>query len=314
MAPLGGLQAALEWSCNLPAGCSIPRNARDLNQLRGDNQAAARQSAKSSTRIPLWELLELRSGLRTAARRGALSPDVPDPSVPPGARREARRAEVDHEALRAACGRRGDGARSERVPAALEPRRHRGRRLGAPRRCGALGARRRPSLDPRPARREPGRWPAPLPRHPAGDGRGARRRALAAIARRPQAEARAAAGGRAAGGARRRPKQCTFPRPVALRGPPSEDERMAKAIWEGKECDVRVDSDLESNWAISILSGEFDPVSIIQRAAAPIVIKVRAKSRWLALDQGLRSLEAIGRITDYTLEPRPAEEEIGRAS
>jgi hypothetical protein len=83
---------------------------------------------------------------------------------------------------------------------------------------------------------------------------------------------------------------------------------MAKAIWEGKECDVRVDSDLESNWAISILSGEYDPVSIIRRAAAPIVIKVRAKSRWLALDQGLRSLKAIGRISDYTLEPRPAEE------
>jgi hypothetical protein len=83
---------------------------------------------------------------------------------------------------------------------------------------------------------------------------------------------------------------------------------MAKAILDGKECDVRVDSDLESNWAISILSGEYDPVSIIRRAAAPIVIKVRAKSRWLALDQGLRSLKAIGRISDYTLEPRPAEE------
>ena len=83
---------------------------------------------------------------------------------------------------------------------------------------------------------------------------------------------------------------------------------MAKAILDGKECDVRVDSDLESNWAISILSGEYDPVSIIRRAAAPIVIKVRAKSRWLALDQGLRSLKAIGRITDYTLEPRPPEE------
>jgi hypothetical protein len=83
---------------------------------------------------------------------------------------------------------------------------------------------------------------------------------------------------------------------------------MAKAILEGKECDVRVDSDLESNWAISILSGEYDPVSIIRRAAAPIVIKVRAKSRWLALDQGLRSLKASGRISDYTLEPRPIEE------
>jgi hypothetical protein len=83
---------------------------------------------------------------------------------------------------------------------------------------------------------------------------------------------------------------------------------MAKAMWEGKECDVRVDSDLESNWSVSILSGEYDPVSLIKRPAAPIIIKVRAKTRWLALDQGLRSLKAQGRITDFTLEPRPAEE------
>jgi hypothetical protein len=83
---------------------------------------------------------------------------------------------------------------------------------------------------------------------------------------------------------------------------------MAKAIWEGKECDVRVDSDLESNWSVSILSGEYDPVSLIKRPAAPVLIKVRAKTRWLALDQGLRSLKAQGRITDFTLEPRPAEE------
>ena len=83
---------------------------------------------------------------------------------------------------------------------------------------------------------------------------------------------------------------------------------MAKAMWEGKECDVRVDSDLESNWSVSILSGEFDPVSLIQRPAAPVIVKVRAKTRWLALDQGLRSLKAQGRITDFTLEPRPAEE------
>jgi len=83
---------------------------------------------------------------------------------------------------------------------------------------------------------------------------------------------------------------------------------MAKANWEGKECNVRVDSDLESNWSVSILSGEFDPVSLIKRPAAPIVMKVRAKTRWLALDTALRALKAQGKITDYTLEPRPAEE------
>src|SRR3954468_14696023 len=83
---------------------------------------------------------------------------------------------------------------------------------------------------------------------------------------------------------------------------------MATATWEGKECNVRVDSDLESNWSVSILSGEFDPVSLIKRPAAPVMIKVRAKSRWLALEQGLRWLKAQGKISDSFLEPRPPEE------
>ncbi len=83
---------------------------------------------------------------------------------------------------------------------------------------------------------------------------------------------------------------------------------MAKAIWEGKECDVRVDSDLESNWSVSILSGEVDPVSLIRRPAAPLIIKLRAKSRWLAMDAGLRALKAQGKIADYTIEPRPQAE------
>ncbi len=38
------------------------------------------------------------------------------------------------------------------------------------------------------------------------------------------------------------------------------------------------------------------------------MIKVRAKSRWLALDMGLRQLKSAGRISDFALEPRPAEE------
>lgn len=83
---------------------------------------------------------------------------------------------------------------------------------------------------------------------------------------------------------------------------------MAKAIWEGKECDVRVDSDLEANWSVSILSGEYDPVSLIKRPAAPVIIKLRAKSRWLAAEAGLRALKAQGKIQDFTLEPRPQAE------
>jgi hypothetical protein len=83
---------------------------------------------------------------------------------------------------------------------------------------------------------------------------------------------------------------------------------MAKAIWDGKECDVRVDSDLEANWSVSILSGEMDPVSLIKRPAAPVIIKLRAKTRWLATEAGLRTLKAQGKISDYTLEPRPQAE------
>jgi len=83
---------------------------------------------------------------------------------------------------------------------------------------------------------------------------------------------------------------------------------MAKAIWEGKECDVRVDTDLEANWSVSILSGEYDPVSLIKRPAAPVMIKLRAKSRWLATEAGLKALKAQGKIQDYTIEPRPQAE------
>jgi hypothetical protein len=81
-----------------------------------------------------------------------------------------------------------------------------------------------------------------------------------------------------------------------------------KATWEGKECDVRVDTDLESNWSVSILSGEYDPVSLIRRPAAPVMIKLRAKTRWLAMDAGLKALKAQGKISDYTIESRPQAE------
>src|SRR2546428_13765342 len=81
-----------------------------------------------------------------------------------------------------------------------------------------------------------------------------------------------------------------------------------KAIWQGKECDVRVDSDLEANWSVSILSGEYDPVSLIRRPAAPLMIKLRAKTRWRAMDAGLKAPKAQGRTSDYPTEPRPQAE------
>ena len=39
-----------------------------------------------------------------------------------------------------------------------------------------------------------------------------------------------------------------------------------------------------------------------------MIIKLRAKTRWLAMDAGLRALKAQGKISDYTIEPRPQAE------
>ncbi|MBS2024806.1 MAG: hypothetical protein JST92_20615 [Deltaproteobacteria bacterium] len=83
---------------------------------------------------------------------------------------------------------------------------------------------------------------------------------------------------------------------------------MATCVYEGKTCQVRIERDLTSNWAISVLSGEVDELSITRRAAAPLVIKVFAKTRWAALDMGLRSLKEQGRIASYEIEPRPEAE------
>jgi len=60
------------------------------------------------------------------------------------------------------------------------------------------------------------------------------------------------------------------------------------------------------DWSVSILSGEFDPVSLIRRPAVPVMIKLRAKTRWLAMDAGLRALKAQGKISDYTIDPAAA--------
>lgn len=80
------------------------------------------------------------------------------------------------------------------------------------------------------------------------------------------------------------------------------------AMFEGRSCDVKVERDLDENWAVCILSGALDELSITRRAAAPLIVKIRAKTRWTALEQALKSLKEAGRIADYTLEPRPAAE------
>jgi hypothetical protein len=80
------------------------------------------------------------------------------------------------------------------------------------------------------------------------------------------------------------------------------------AVFEGRSCDVKVESDLDENWAVCILSGALDELSITRRPASPLIVKVRAKTRWTALEQVLRSLKEAGRITDYSLEPRPEAE------
>jgi hypothetical protein len=83
---------------------------------------------------------------------------------------------------------------------------------------------------------------------------------------------------------------------------------MPKATVNGKVCDVRAVRDLENSWAIAIYSGEKDTVPVIPRDVARIVVKVHAKSRWTALDTGLRALKDQGKIDSYELEPRPADD------
>src|SRR5438445_102405 len=60
-------------------------------------------------------------------------------------------------------------------------------------------------------------------------------------------------------------------------------------------------------WNTGVIAAD-DPVSLIRRPAAPLMIKLRAKTRWLAMDAGLRALKAQGKISDYTIEPRPQAE------
>src|SRR5205085_12235923 len=77
---------------------------------------------------------------------------------------------------------------------------------------------------------------------------------------------------------------------------------------EGKGCSVSVGTNLVAMWSVSIVCGEHVPVSLIGRPAAPVIIKLRAKTRWLAMEAGLKALKAQGKISEFTIEPRPQAE------
>ncbi len=82
----------------------------------------------------------------------------------------------------------------------------------------------------------------------------------------------------------------------------------ATATMEGRTCQVIVESDLEANFSVVVYSGQVDSVSLIPRKASPLLVKVNAKSPWLALETVLRSLKERGRIQSYEIPLRPQAE------
>lgn len=82
----------------------------------------------------------------------------------------------------------------------------------------------------------------------------------------------------------------------------------ATAKLNGVQCQVVVERDLEANYSVVVYSGIVDSVSLIPRKAAPLIVKVNAKSAWLAADAVLKGLKAKGRIEEYELGPRPEAE------
>lgn len=87
------------------------------------------------------------------------------------------------------------------------------------------------------------------------------------------------------------------------------------AIIGGKKCRVTCDRDLGQNYAVSVLSGQVDRSNaLLPRADRPIVMKLHAASRWLALQTALTALKQQGLIDDFELEERPAGEAPSPAS
>jgi len=87
---------------------------------------------------------------------------------------------------------------------------------------------------------------------------------------------------------------------------------MASATMDGRTCEVRTQRDIDKNWAVGILTGESDEVSLWPRPRIPVVVKVHARSRWHAEETALRSLKDQGVIADFVLDPRP-EDPTGEA-
>lgn len=83
---------------------------------------------------------------------------------------------------------------------------------------------------------------------------------------------------------------------------------MAKAILpDGREWKVYATRDLDENWAVSLKSGDVVTGYPNPREFAPIVVKIRAKSKWAAVEYALKGLVESGKIKSYENDPRPAE-------
>lgn len=87
---------------------------------------------------------------------------------------------------------------------------------------------------------------------------------------------------------------------------------MAKAILpDGKEWQVYVTRDLDDNWAVALKSGDRVEGYPVAREFAPILVKIRAKSQWSAVEGALTGLKQKGTIKDYVNDPKPADTAAG---
>lgn len=83
---------------------------------------------------------------------------------------------------------------------------------------------------------------------------------------------------------------------------------MAKVVLpDGREWKVYATRDLDENWAVSLLSGDVVKGYPNLREFAPVVVKIRAKSKWFAVEYALKSLVEAGTIKSFENDPRPAE-------
>ena len=84
---------------------------------------------------------------------------------------------------------------------------------------------------------------------------------------------------------------------------------MAKAILpDGREWTVYATRDLDENWAVALKSGDVVTGYPNVREFAPLLVKLRAKNKWAAVEYALKGLVESGKIKSYVNDlEKPAE-------